>query len=231
MNGLDLCAISFFNHLAHLSVLLNKILYFLADAVPWVLLTSTLWWAWFRGNGEETSNRKHVLSVVIACLAASAILFVFQDEKLSMLFRPRPMFNPQSNFHVPAGIEIPSDWRTLTSFPSGHAMVFAAISAGIFSVSRRAGVVCVIFSVVSCLLRIFFGYHYATDVIAGGALGVALFYLARTKFVEKSLTNRILRWSSLYPPSFYAFFFIITYVIGTRFAGIRTIVHAILSFF
>lgn len=232
MNVFDLSIISFFNHFAYLSMFLNKLLFFLADSVlAWVLLISFLWWAWFRGDGQETSNRKHVLSIIISCLAASVILFVFQDSKLSILFRPRPPFNPQSNFHIPSGIEISSNWRTLTSFPSGHAMVFAAISVGILYVSRRAGVLCLIFSLVICLLRIFFGFHYPTDVIAGAVLGVALFYLARTKLVEQLLTCQILRWSSIHPPSFYTAFFIITYVIATRFTGIRYIVHAILSFF
>ena len=59
-----------------------------------------------------------------------------------------------------------------SSFPSDHAVLFSAITTGIFLVSRRLG----IFATIYCLIfiafpRLYLGLHYATDIIVGALIG------------------------------------------------------------
>lgn len=59
-------------------------------------------------------------------------------------------------------------------FPSDHAMMAGAVTAGVWLVNRRLGVVAAIAAIVMALARVYVGAHYPQDVVAGLALGAAL---------------------------------------------------------
>ena len=59
-------------------------------------------------------------------------------------------------------------------FPSDHAMMAGAVTAGVWLVNRRLGVVAAIAAIAMALARVYVGAHYPQDVVAGLALGAAL---------------------------------------------------------
>ncbi len=57
------------------------------------------------------------------------------------------------------------------SFPSDHAVMAGAVTAGILLYHRRLGIVAAIFGLLLCFGRVYIGAHYPQDVAAGLALG------------------------------------------------------------
>ena len=76
--------------------------------------------------------------------------------------------------------------------PSDHAVMAGAVTAGLFLVSRRLGIVSALAAAVMAFARVYIAAHYPVDVVAGLALGVAVsllgFLLVRTLLV------RLVRW-------------------------------------
>jgi membrane-associated phospholipid phosphatase len=58
------------------------------------------------------------------------------------------------------------------SFPSDHAVMAGAVTAGILLYHRRLGIVTAVFALLLCFGRVYIGAHYPQDVAAGLALGV-----------------------------------------------------------
>jgi undecaprenyl-diphosphatase len=68
------------------------------------------------------------------------------------------------------------DWSNLVSnaFPSDHAVLAFALAAIVWGASRRLGLVALAWAAFGvCLPRIYFGFHWPTDLIAGGLIGAA----------------------------------------------------------
>lgn len=228
MNAIDLHTIFFFNQFAHLSGVFNNFILDLENSnlLTWVPMTSLLWWAWFRGDDRESSNRKAVISTIVALAFITLIFCLLRYAQPWIGFRPRPMFDPQCNFQMPYGLHLPDPalyWGTTDTFPSGHAAIFAAFSIGLMRVSRPAGIFCLTYSLLLCLGRIFLGIHYPTDIIGGACIGIATSYLARTKPAEYLLTRRIIKWPIKHPCSFYVGFFVITNIVATGFDQLKEI--------
>lgn len=60
------------------------------------------------------------------------------------------------------------------SFPSDHATMAGAVTAGIFLYHRRLAIVSLLAGLLICFARVYIGAHYPQDVAAGFALGAAV---------------------------------------------------------
>ncbi|HUY44497.1 MAG TPA: phosphatase PAP2 family protein [Streptosporangiaceae bacterium] len=60
------------------------------------------------------------------------------------------------------------------SFPSDHAVMAGAVTAGLFLYHRRLGVIAAIAAVLLCFGRVYIGAHYPQDVAAGLIIGAVV---------------------------------------------------------
>lgn len=143
----------------------------LKSAIPVALL----WWSWASKRGERSPIPFAARSLAGLYVAAP----VAQILQLSLPVRLRPLSNPSLDLTLPFGFNPQVFERLDSSFPSDHAVLFFAISTAVWSASRSLGAFAFAWTAVAiCLPRIYAGYHYPTDILAGAALGIVVMLLA-----------------------------------------------------
>jgi membrane-associated phospholipid phosphatase len=136
-------------------------------------------------------------------------------------FRLRPLYNPELHLHRAFTLDS-NTLETWSSFPSDHAVLFFAIATGVFLVHRRAGVCLFLYTTFFIALpRIFLGFHYPSDLLAGGLFGGALAYSAKWPAFRTLITRPGLRLQERSPGLFYACFFFLTVQTAELYGSLR----------
>jgi undecaprenyl-diphosphatase len=179
------------------------------------VVVAVIWWIWFRDEEERQFVVVGVIAGFLGLLVARVLTHV--------IFRARPLNNPQLSFPVPCELSR-RVFEGVGSFPSDHAVLFFALATGIFLASRRLGWLMFTYvSVVICLPRIYLGIHYPTYIRCGAAIGIGLACLCNLSAIRKPVTICALRWADSKPALFYPFFFLLTYQIADLFEPVRAI--------
>jgi undecaprenyl-diphosphatase len=228
---IDFRGIAFLNQFAGDSWLLNKLAFILArnNLVTTVPVMALLWWGWFKGDERVRMN---VMSTFLACFFACIIFLFVRETHLMWENRLRPICDANVHFQIPVGLKPNLDQcRTASSsFPSGHTAVLAALGIGLLPISRALGIGCLIFSFFFVLIpRVYVGYHFPSDMVGGALIGIFTIWLAHAGWTVKRAAEPLVRWSKRHPPSFYAAFFIASYIVATFFMDIRTILQELLK--
>jgi undecaprenyl-diphosphatase len=215
MNSFDVAVISFLNQFAHKSVRFDNLVVVVSgsELLKSALLVAFMWWIWF--ENEDTRRKREVL---LAATAAIVPALLIAKVLAAMVFRARPLLEPRLQFQLPYGIHA-AVWQQGSSFPSDHAVLLLALATGIFYASRKAGWIALTYATVAgCLPRIYLGMHYATDVIAGAAIGIGCVWLANLPGVRRPLTGWALHWMASKPSQFYFCAFLVSFEIGDLFS-------------
>ena len=165
------------NYPAGRSPLLDKIVFDLADStlLKGGLFLAFYWWLWFRGDarGESTHAPDDRRAVVVALVGGTIAAVVSRLLQVGLPFHQRPLHTPSLPLRLPVGVDAEM-LNTFSSFPSDHAVLFFALCVPMWTLSRWLGVAAGLWTLfVICLPRVYLGYHYPSDVLAGGALGAA----------------------------------------------------------
>lgn len=230
INSFDHAVISAVNQYSQHSWALDRIVNYLQGAhlLKGAVLACAIWWAWFRPGPQQTQVRHHVVITIAACIVAIALARALQ---LTLPFRPRPMHVAELGFILPYGM-LPTLLKDWSSFPSDHAVLFFTLSTGLWFVSRRAGILALLFStIVVCLPRLYLGLHYPTDLIAGAALGAAVSALGNWFLTTSRPVENVVKWSQDQPQHFYPLFFLLTFQIAVMFDDIRSLASAAAKLF
>jgi undecaprenyl-diphosphatase len=153
--------ISFVNQFAHKSVRFDELIVEVSGSnlLKSGLLVALMWWLWFE---SEAAERKR--EALLATVAAVVPALLIAKALAGLAFRPRPLMEPQLQFHMPYGMYAAA-WQQRSSFPSDHAVLLFALAMGIFYASRKAGWIAVAWATVGgCLPRLYLGEHYAADI-------------------------------------------------------------------
>jgi undecaprenyl-diphosphatase len=220
MNFLDAGVISFFQQLYGHSTLFDGFMSLLTrnNLLKNGFLICLLWWIWFQTGERREIRRKCLVASVFGGIVAVGVA---RYLALVLPFRLRPIHEPTLHSLFPIHIS-PTTLVGWSSFPSDHAVLFFAIAAGLFFVSRLSGILgCCWVLLVICLPRVYVGFHFATDILAGAAIGFAIAWIANTPVVRERVSRWPMEWLRRHCSSFYAVAFLLSWQIATTFDDIQ----------
>jgi undecaprenyl-diphosphatase len=209
------------NQFAGRSIALDKLVY---DILDMSLLNSGVflaayWWLWF--EADESGVYAQRRNVVVALLAVIVVASAAWLLKVLLPFRHPPLSNPGFGLRLPFGVD-PTSLNYLSSFPSGHAMLFFALSVPLWMRSRWLGAAATIWILLAiCLPLLYLGYHWPSDIVAGAVVGVALMLLLCRLISATRLPDRVVRFSATHSPAFYAIAWLIALEIAVRFGDVE----------
>jgi undecaprenyl-diphosphatase len=227
MNPFDSTIISFLNGFARHSVFFDTLVTMISgdDLLKGGVVVALIWGAWFRPGTHQRESRRFLIFGILACLVSVIIARGLAHE---LTFRERPFANPALHFQTPYG-HSEEDLINWSSFPSDHAAAFFALAISILFAWRAAGIVAMVYVfIVICLPRLYLGFHYPTDLLAGAFIGLGIASLARIPVLRRQIGENAEWWLERSPASFYACFFILTFQIATIFDSTREIAHFLL---
>jgi membrane-associated phospholipid phosphatase len=123
-------------------------------------------------TGHSSQANRYWTMVLAADMGAFAPLSVFQTRPPWQIERPAVL--PASRVHRLASYMVKNATTGVNTFPSGHVAVTLAVAFGVMPTLPLAGaalLVCAASIAVACVVG---RYHYTVDVLAGGALGLAV---------------------------------------------------------
>lgn len=198
------------------------------DLIKGGILMAAYWWLWF-APASRYDNRPKIMAALFGALLS---LLIARALAWSLPFRIRPMYATGIDYHPPVirgfggiyGLNM-EDW---SSFPSDQAAIFFGLAYGLWSISRQLGIWVMIFVAIWVgLVRIYIGFHYPSDVIAGGVIGVVCVYMTGL-LVGRTASSKILAFEARLPQVFYACMFFVTFQIAILFRDARKLGRGLL---
>lgn len=189
------------------------------------VLLSWIWYVLFDSK-RPGQLRKGAELLVGTMLLSILYMPVVRIVAYLLPFRARPIATPALHFVLPVkDVAGAVNW---SAFPSDHALLFSALATGIFFVSRRAGILAYLWVAIAiCLPRLYVGFHWPTDILAGAVLGVALASVSLVPGFRRWTKRVICSQYTLYPAPCYAILFLYTFGVGTQFADAFNLITAI----
>lgn len=217
----DRVLVLYVNQFAGRSIVLDKTIYDMADTslLKGGIFLAVYWWMWFETDKDGTHSQRRTL--VVSLLAASIVAVVSRALQVSLPFHLRPLHTPDFGLQVPFGVN-PLTLNHFSSFPSDHAMLFFALCVPLWMRARWLGIVAGLWTlVVVCGPRIYLGYHWPSDVVAGAILGVGLMLLLCRLIGRTGFADWVLRFSKNHPPAFYALAWLFAFELALLFGDLR----------
>jgi undecaprenyl-diphosphatase len=217
---LDERFVLFLNQFATKSAVFDGIMYDLADAtiLQGGLFMAYFWWAWLRTDGAVAKRRYEVIVSIGGGIAASVISRIMQ---VMLPFHTRPLHTDSLHFVVPLGVN-PQTLNTWSSMPSDHAAMYFAFATAIWYQSRPLGYTAMAWTVAFGLIpRIYLGYHYPSDIVAGIACGIIIMVLTWNLTPRSRAVGRVLVWEKSHRALFYPAAFLLTYEVAILFFDVR----------
>jgi undecaprenyl-diphosphatase len=225
MNPFDASILHFLNGFAQRSQVFDEfvVLVCMNNFLKGALVFTIVWYLWFQNEGSK-EKRGYLLAGVSASFAGLVIAKMLAFA----IHRARPFNDPQLVLRIPYGIHAVA-WEGLNSFPSDHAVLFFALATGIFLASRPVGLLAYSYvTLFICIPRIYLGIHFPTDILGGAIIGLSTTWLAHFPGIRQPLTRCACRWIDKRPGLFYAFSFLLTYLVSELFDPALSIVKFIL---
>lgn len=221
MNQFDFAIIHFLNTFAHRSEKFDAAVFLVEESnlLKGGIALALVWWAWFRYEKPSSDKREFLL---FAFVSSTVALLLGRALSLWIPFRERPLLNPQYHFQLPYSVT--GSVHSWNSSPSDHAVLFFCLAATLWMVSRTLGILAMCHALfVVCLPRIYVGYHYPTDILAGALLGIGAAFLANVAWLRKGIARPALRWIEVNPAFFYAVAFVGTFEVAELFESLLNV--------
>lgn len=223
LESLDDRLVQLINSLAHRSGTLDLVVVSLLTiklvlgGVPVTMLC----WAWFREDPDQVRRRMLVLGTLLGAVIALALGRILQ---VCLPFRPRPLYNPELSLRAPEFLppNVLNDWSSL---PSDTAMMFAALTVGIWAISRPLGLVALLHMIFFVMFaKLYTGQHYPSDLFAGAVIGMGVTWLVLRTSLPQRLYRLLASWRERAPGLFYSGFFLVFFEIANMFDDVRELI-------
>jgi undecaprenyl-diphosphatase len=217
------------NGFAHHSSLLDKAVVQLLDMefLQGGFFFVFLWWLWFRDSEDPQQDR-----VAVVRIATGVFMAVVVARALQVLLpgRLRPIHEPTLQLVIPF-TGSPNVLEHWSSFPSDHAVVFFAMATAIWLRYRWLGFFAAGWlTLFACLPRIYVGFHYPSDVVAGAIIGIIVMLLIERAPLPGAATtaiDRLLLWERRRPQIFYCAAVMVTFELMMMCSDLRIIGRAV----
>lgn len=196
------------------------------DYFKTVPIMMIIWGLWFSYPDREQQVRERLAAIVLLCLP---VILTARVAAALLPFKYRPLHTPglEINLAYEQNVKVLDGW---SSMPSDHAAFFFALSVGLIMLNRKAGIVAGFLSLfVICLPRIYFGWHWPSDIVAGAALGIlmmVLFIRPVDGFIQRT---RMIPYFMARPWIGYPLFFLATFEMSQMFFLSRSILSNIID--
>ncbi|KAB7648807.1 phosphatase PAP2 family protein [Polymorphobacter fuscus] len=204
------------NSLAHRSIYLDYLMtqVFSAPTYKMLPIVMCLVVIWFR---RDTPRRAAILAVA----GGGVALVIARVTQNLGPYRPRPLHNPDLGL-VDAYGQSPVALFEWSSFPSDHAALVFALSAGIWVGSRGLGAFAFAWStLIVCLPRLYLGLHYASDLLGGALIGLGSVWLVARLRIDVFLLARVAALYSHRPGVANVIAFVLLFQLATLFNDLR----------
>jgi len=183
------------------------------------IILGMLWWCWTAPNGR--------IDFLAIRALIGAILAIGIGRALQNLLpqRARPLHDPDVTVVLAEGVDdtVLAGW---SSFPSDTTILFFALATAIWSSNRGLGLLAFAWSlIVICLPRVYFGFHYPSDIVAGAIIGTGIMWLALRSQLFERMHNLFDRAQLSYPKLFPALIFLASFEAASLFEGSRRILR------
>ncbi len=230
MTVIDQSIMAYVNHFAQHSLLFDRAVDVISDnhLLKGGVLVTLMWWLWFRDEKSPSNSREHLIA---AFLSSTVAIFVGRALALALPLRLRPINDTHVIFTLPYG-SLPAAFDGWSSFPSDHAVLFFALSTGLFLTCRKVGVAAFAYTLLAiCLPRLYLGLHYPTDILAGAIIGILIATVVDAHLTSGNRLAAATRFSQSHPALFYPLFFLFTFQIADMFESSRSLIGAAFSAF
>jgi len=122
-------------------------------------------------------------TVIMALVAAVVSRGIIVSVIKFLYYRPRPFEVLQIVQLIP---------ENNSSFPSGHAALYFALSTVIFFYNRKLGAIFLAVSALMGVARIYVGVHWPLDILGGAVIGVLTGWVANLLFQKYYLKTKTL---------------------------------------
>jgi membrane-associated phospholipid phosphatase len=190
-----------------------------------LVLIPVLLWMWFPQDERSEWRREMVVATLLSGLVA---LFVGRLLTHVLPFRVRPLYNPDLHLHFASGSLKDALLSAWSSFPSDHAMLWMAISTGIFLVWRGIGALAMLYTALFiCLPRAYLGFHYPTDLLVGALVGIVITVIMTRDAIRSRYAPAMVRWMEFYPGPSAMLGFILCLELVTQFDELRKLASGV----
>jgi undecaprenyl-diphosphatase len=209
----------------------DKLMHVLCDdlflrGAPLLLFFWLTWFASRKRSGSAAQDGRARMLCGIAATCALTLLSVTLQSHLNV--HVRPVLDPSLGVRVDSGTAL-SDWiglGHLNSFPSDTTAMYCGLAMTIGLINRRMGLAALVWTIVVIgIPRIYFGYHFPSDVLFGAIMGVAgPALVASSEVVRRWAANGLELFRSR-EPLLNALMFLFIFDMANLFMGMRYLAH------
>ena len=156
--NLDSYIFHYINQFAGISPYLDKVAIFFAEYLQYLVVFCLLLFL-------VKKFRRNLGMVIFAFTAAIFSRFIITEIIRYFFPRIRPFVENSVNLLIGYN-------TTESSFPSGHAAFFFALSMVVYFYNKKAGILFFIASFLISISRVFSGIHWPSDILVGAIVGI-----------------------------------------------------------